>query len=332
MWSGQRSGYPLAVNPVTNLIYVVNSAVGDPTGTVSVIDGETSVVVATVPVGHHPRCVAVDPETNRLYVTHYFSRTVSVIDGATLRIVAVLPVRGNPLGIDIDPHLGRIYIASMADTSQGGTFAGVSVIDAATHDLCGLVPVGYQVPSACGPMCVRVNSCTDLVYVGGQNPPAVSVIDGGRNCVVQSFGFEGPVFDIGVNRHTHRVYIADHTTGDLSVIDGDSHSVTATVGGFHSPTGVSVNAGADRVYVCQVGAVSVLTGRTARTIGLIPLPGTCSIATGQLGGFQVNPNTDRLYISHQQSGLVFVVEDGARSREEAGPMDTEFDAGSPGLS
>jgi YVTN family beta-propeller protein len=67
--------WAVAVNPRTNRIYTANEGSND----VSVIDGGTNTVVATVPVGVGPRAVAVNPRTNRIYTANMDSDTVSVI-------------------------------------------------------------------------------------------------------------------------------------------------------------------------------------------------------------------------------------------------------------
>src|SRR5437016_3367201 len=48
-------------------------------------------VVATIPVGTSPAGVAVNPATNRAYVTNYISNNVSVIDTTTNTVVATIP-------------------------------------------------------------------------------------------------------------------------------------------------------------------------------------------------------------------------------------------------
>jgi YVTN family beta-propeller protein len=50
----------VAVNPSTNQIYVANYG----SGTVSVINGATNTVIATVTVGNEPDAVALNPSTN----------------------------------------------------------------------------------------------------------------------------------------------------------------------------------------------------------------------------------------------------------------------------
>src|ERR1019366_940460 len=68
----------LAVNTVTNKIYVPNSA----DNTVTVIDGAT-LATTVVAAGGDPIEVAVNSLTNQIYVANYTGNTVTVIDGAT---------------------------------------------------------------------------------------------------------------------------------------------------------------------------------------------------------------------------------------------------------
>ncbi len=66
----------LAVNPVRNEVYVVNTE----SGTVSVIDTESNRVVATIPVHRQPYFISVDNTGRRAYVANSGSNNVSVID------------------------------------------------------------------------------------------------------------------------------------------------------------------------------------------------------------------------------------------------------------
>ena len=52
-------------------------------GIVSVIDSATNTVTATVPVGGSACQLAVDPTTNKIYVTNKGEQFVTVIDGVT---------------------------------------------------------------------------------------------------------------------------------------------------------------------------------------------------------------------------------------------------------
>ncbi|MFE2134900.1 YncE family protein, partial [Streptomyces sp. NPDC059466] len=69
--------------------------------TVSVIKTAKKTVVATIPVGHAPREVAVSPNGARAYVTNANADSVSVIKTATNAVVATIPVGDLPFGVAI---------------------------------------------------------------------------------------------------------------------------------------------------------------------------------------------------------------------------------------
>ena len=70
------SPYGVAINPSTNTIYVANFD----SNTVSVINGTTNTVTATILVGTYPFAIAINPSTNTIYVANGRSNTVSVIN------------------------------------------------------------------------------------------------------------------------------------------------------------------------------------------------------------------------------------------------------------
>ena len=74
----------VAVNPVTNKIYVAN--VGGKN--VTVIDGATN-FTTTVNAGTQPSSIGVNPVTNKIYVANAISNNVTVIEGASNNTVNV---------------------------------------------------------------------------------------------------------------------------------------------------------------------------------------------------------------------------------------------------
>lgn len=92
----RASPFGVAANPVTNKVYVANAGCCANLGrNVSVIDGATDTVIATIDFGLkvNPIGVAVNPATNKIYVGDLgpsapFGKTVSIIDGSTDTIVA----------------------------------------------------------------------------------------------------------------------------------------------------------------------------------------------------------------------------------------------------
>jgi len=128
----ELSGYPSAVNPSTNRIYVPDLAAGP--GNVAVINGATDLPADTVlvPVGNAP---AVNVNTNRIYVTNFADDTVSVINGSTNSVVTAIPVADGPFGVAVNHSGNKVYVV---DRNAGK----LSVIDGATNTVSNTLTVG----------------------------------------------------------------------------------------------------------------------------------------------------------------------------------------------
>jgi YVTN family beta-propeller protein len=138
----------VAVNPVTNKIYVANyNYTTNGNSNVTVIDGATN-SATTVAVGPNPDAVAVNPNTNMIYVANgnSSSGTVTVIDGATNNTTTIA-AGGDPIAFAVNAVTNQIYVANFSSQT-------VTVIDGATNNTT-TVAVGD------GPWAVAVNPNTN---------------------------------------------------------------------------------------------------------------------------------------------------------------------------
>ena len=94
-------------------IYAANDGSDD----VSVIDGSTNLVIATIPVGDAPRDIAVNPNTNRIYVSNEASERLSVIDGNSNTVIDTIGVC-NPSGVGVNPDTGLIYVVNQSPCNE----------------------------------------------------------------------------------------------------------------------------------------------------------------------------------------------------------------------
>ncbi|MDQ0875858.1 YVTN family beta-propeller protein [Paenibacillus sp. V4I3] len=88
-------------------IYVANFNNND----VSVIEGATNTVIATIPVGGNQAGVDVNSLTDRIYVANRASDDVSVIDGVTNSVIAVVPVGDESGDAGVNSATNAIYTA-----------------------------------------------------------------------------------------------------------------------------------------------------------------------------------------------------------------------------
>jgi YVTN family beta-propeller protein len=106
------------VNPTTNTLYVTNTG----NDTVSVIDGQTNTVTATIRVGRSPQGITVGPRSKDIYVANGITSTVSVIRGQTNTVFATihLPEHSLPEGLAMDSETNTIYDRIARALEDGG--------------------------------------------------------------------------------------------------------------------------------------------------------------------------------------------------------------------
>ncbi|MCX6841729.1 MAG: T9SS type A sorting domain-containing protein [candidate division WOR-3 bacterium] len=271
----------VAVNPVTNKIYVANYGSND----VTVIDGATN-GTSTVATGSCPWGVAVNPVTNRIYVPNRYSGTVTVIDGATNGTTTVA-VGDYPQAVTVNPVTNNIYVCNYRSSS-------VTVIDGATNATQTLTVD----PS---PSAVAVNTVTDKIYVCG-DVGIVTVIDGATNEMAKVAAEYGTCA-VAVNSVMNKIYVVNYYGNSVTVIDGATNN-TSTVPMVTDPSAVAVNPITNRIYVANgySGTVVVIDGETNNTT-IVPV--------GNSPGFvEVNPVTNKVYVANGCSDYVTVI-DGA---------------------
>jgi YVTN family beta-propeller protein len=235
----------VAVDPTTDTVYVADES----GNTVTVIDGETGTVTATIGVGTVPQAIAVDASTDTVYVAN-LGGTVSVIDGATDTVTATITVGITPDGVAVDPVTHTVYVSNQ----YSGT---VSVIDAQTNTVTKTIS---GLPEA-NPL--AVNPVTDTIYVAHLSTPTVSVINGATDTVTATITVGSDPDAVAVDPTTNTVYVTNgsDTANSMSVINGATNTVTATIGVGSLPLGIAVDPATHNAYVPNSGdnTISVIS-------------------------------------------------------------------------
>jgi len=114
-----------------------------------------------VATGSHPVTVAVNPVTNKIYVTNWGSNSLTVIDGATNGTTTVA-VGSLPIDVAVNTVTNKIYVAN-SDSHDG------TVIDGATNSTMTVAVGAY-------PNAVVVNPVTNNIYVVNNGSSNVTVL------------------------------------------------------------------------------------------------------------------------------------------------------------
>src|SRR5262249_29156042 len=136
--------------------------------TVSVIDGVTNNVTATIDAGDTPDAVGVDPSTHTVYVANSYSGVVSVIDETTNTVTATVQAGQIPVAVGVDPSTHTIYVANSYNHT-------LTVIDGNTTTVIATV----QLPGGlmAGPTAVGLDLSAHRLYIPNNSNNTVAVID-----------------------------------------------------------------------------------------------------------------------------------------------------------
>lgn len=293
---------PIAVNPVTNKIYVANTvpAGEGAAGSVTVIDGVTD-STSTISLSEGIADIAVNSATNKIYVASCGDLAcdgfVAVIDGNTNGVTWVTVGTG-PTGVAVNSVTNKIYVRNNDNT--------VTVIDGATNNTS-TVGVGYgSYGSQIGCPPIAVNPVTNKVYVANERDSTVTVIDGSTNTTTTISGVGG-AFAIAVNPATNKIYVTGG--GVVTVIDGNTNNATA-ISGIDSDA-VAINAATDKIYVTSNGVnLAVIDGAT-NSVTTIAGTGGQAVA--------VNPVADQIYVVNNGGNVITVV-DGSTNTTSTVPV------------
>jgi YVTN family beta-propeller protein len=261
----------IAVNPTNGRAYIANA--GD--GTVSVLDGNSDVVVATVPIGSNPYSIAANSTTGKVYVTHTYGNQLNVIDGTTNTAseiktgssdliainsqtgaifmlgyggaVKVLdsvsqkiterPVGKHAWGLTLNDVTGAVYVTRIED-------ADLAAINADSSSLT-ILPAG-AIPCA-----IAVNVKANQLYVANFGDNTASVIDATTGHKIASVPVGRHPKAIAFDAKRNLVYVANTGDGTVTVIDGASNAVLATLPAGKNPYGLAVVPGSSRLYVAN---------------------------------------------------------------------------------
>lgn len=278
-------------------------------------------VLRTIPVGNSPDGVAVDAESNRIYVANALDDTVSVIDGNTGNVVNTIAVGKSPFGLAVyrdkievrrpGMHsflfINRVYVACWGDGTVWVLEDTVTGLVAASPPLAvGAQPTGVAVDGKRGRVYVLSALSSILTVFDGRAsiyaPPLTSIqipTDNGMTWRPQA---------VAVNPETNQVYVTAYG-GQIWVIDGNNWNVPPqdlSQLGVNLTPGVAVNAKTNMVYFTNhdYDDVLVFDETTQKYIyPTIGLPGA-----GGPSGVAVNPAFNTVYVAETYAGQVAVID------------------------
>ncbi len=281
----------------TPLAYVVNNGAS---GSVSVLDTASNMIVATIPVGSYPAGIALNSAGTEGYVVNDGAGTVSVIDLATDAVTATIGVGANPLYAAVTPDDTQVFVTNDAD----GT---VSVIDTSSNQVTATIPVGSH------PNEVAVSPDGTQAFVANGGDGTVSVISTSSDTVTGTIPVDPGAYGVAFDASHGTAYVTN-TSGTVSVIDTASDTVTGTITLGGTPFAVAVSPDDTTAYVTDTGTSTGLNSGPT-TVSVISTSSNTVTATIPVGngpyGVALTPNSSTAYVTNVFDGTVSVIDTGS---------------------
>ena len=234
----------IGVNNRTGMVYVVNSG----SHSVSVLDGKTDSVIATVPTPARSYAVAVDEAANKVYVSNIFSNMLTIIDGTTN--TAINAPAGSADAIIVDNDRNRVYLlhyeSDILTEFDPATGATTKIAAGAMHQW------GF----------LRAGKTLYVTHVQDANVAAIDL----ETRAIRTLPTGSMPCAIAVNTKTGQLYVASYVAGTITIFDNDTFTATVTVAPH--PQAIAVDPDKGLLYAAspQQSAVTVIDIRSHRVL------------------------------------------------------------------
>jgi len=214
----------VAVNVVTHRVYVAGCSFPQaPVAcSLSVVNGDDNELLTTIPISSGAAIglqgLAVNPITDRIYVSDADALKIDVIDGKTNTITTSISLGGQqPLGLAVDFVHNRLVAVINGPL--------IAVIDGRNNAILQRVMVGASNAN------VAVNPVTERAYVTNEDfaPSTLGVVDIEHFTVVTNVPVGNNPFGVAVDEFSRIVFVTNLNDQTVSVINGRRNRVVATV-------------------------------------------------------------------------------------------------------
>jgi YVTN family beta-propeller protein len=310
---------PMARAAGSFLVCVSNERGGD----VTLIDGATRQVIASIPVGKRPRGLHPSPDGKLLYValsgspisgppqldaqgnpilkkgddddeknSDHSADGIGVVDLQQKKFLRKIPAGSDPEQFAVSADGSRLFISNE-------DVATASIVNVASGKVEHIIPVKKE------PEGVSLKPDGKLLYVTCETGGEIFVIDTALHKTVAQFTVGGRPRTVAFLPDGTRGFIPSESAGELHQIDAVNHKVLKTIKlpAGARPMGTAVSADGGKIYVTtgRGGTVCVLDTATLEVLGNIkvgPRP----------WGVALSPDGKYLYAANGPSNDISVVD------------------------
>ncbi len=204
---------PIAARPARAFrIFVSN----EKDNSITVLNGATLKVIATVPVGARPRGIVLSNDRKSLYICTSDADHIEVLDLATLKVDRILPSGADPEFMALSPDGKTLYVANENNSE-------VSVLDIAASQVTAEIPVGVE------PEGMAVSPDGKTVVCTSETTSMAHFIDVATHTVIASVLVgTRPRFAV-FTKDGSKVWVSSEVAGTVAIIDAADHKILQTL-------------------------------------------------------------------------------------------------------
>lgn len=255
---GRDSVNPIAVDPQNGDLYVTNNG----SGTVSVIDGASDSVVATIPVGSNPYGVTVDEAQREVFVANYLSDNVSIINATRNVVAGSFPAGQGPVDVVWDATTGLLYVSNRYSDN-------LTVLNPTLDTSLGVNPIGPNAAWNLWNLALDASGRTFYATLPFEN--AIALFNASTFGLIRVVHIGSEPFNSALDPVTGQIWIANGIADNVTILDSATHALVRSVPVGTWPDQVAFDPALDLAFVSNdvSGSVSILNASTGASIGQV---------------------------------------------------------------
>jgi len=272
----------------TGRIFVTNER----DDTVSVINGSTLEVEATIEIGDRPRGIGISPDGNEIYVAVSEENKIKVINPETLKVMRDFESGSDPETFAVHPN-GNLYISNEDQ-------ALASAFDPKTGELIAEIKVGLE------PEGVAISPDGKQVIVTSESTNMLHVIKVPEHTIEHNILVGSRPRAATFTKNSKIAYATAEISGEVMKVDMETGKVLLKAGTGHEkskPKDVLLSKDESVIYVAggRSNKIKVMDANNFKMIKMIPVG-------KRVWGLALSKDGKRLFTTDGVSGTVSVID------------------------
>jgi YVTN family beta-propeller protein len=217
----QHNSVDVAVNTTTNVIYVANQSSNSVNGsnldgTLSVLNGHDDHVDHTRTVGAFLDGIAVDPQTDTVYIGNLILGTITVYDGKTNTVTGTISLpdsSAHPVAMAMDTSRDRLFVTTEHDV--------LYTVNGKTSQVVNTEP-GFDQPQG-----IALDAPAQVAFVANSGDGSLAEVNTGNHSITATFTTGSSPWGVALNPVTKRLYVSNSGSGTVTVFTLSSSSQRA---------------------------------------------------------------------------------------------------------